>query len=165
MSKIKAFSLTEILIVLLIISVTFIVIPHIKLNKSRSSSLLNLNERINSYQFDDSLSIKCIDNCEKCLIYADNKKIDEIKLFNGDVKVYDVNLEKKEFEDIEIGFENKRVCFELDLDKLKRFERFIIEYRDKFYLFDPINETKVFDSFSEIEDYHTSLQNEIKDSF
>jgi len=165
MSKIKAFTLTEILIVLLIISVTFIVIPHINIKENQTNSLLNLKEKLNSYKFNKTLSIKCINNCKNCLIFANDKKIDEIKLFNDEITVYNLNLEEKNFDDIEIGFENKRVCFELNLNSLKRFNRFIVEYKEKYYLFDPINQTKVFDSFNEIEDYYKNFQDEIKDSF
>ena len=165
MSKIKAFSLTELLIVLLIISVTFIIIPHINIKLNQNNSLLNLKEKLNSYKFDKTLSIKCINKCKKCLVFADDKKIDEINLFNDEVIVYNINLEEKRFDDIEIGFENKRVCFELNLDNLKRFNKFIVEYKEKYYLFDPIDEVKIFDSFDEIEDYYKNLQDEIKDSF
>jgi len=161
MRKITAFTLTEILIVLVIISAIAIIIPKIDIKLKE----IDLKDKILSINFKKTLDIKCIDNCNECLVYIDNNLTKKIKLFNSNIKVYDKNLNEKVFDSIEIDFEIKDVCFGISLNSSKRFDDFIIYQNGKYYLYSYLEDKKVFDSLEDIKDYNQNLIQEIKDAF
>lgn len=163
MSKIKkGFTLFELLIVIFIISIVYaLFIQNINhREKKESLSLERLKEFLMMNYYDkNKVSILCFDDCKKCKIFINDKDTkDELVLFSEEVNVYELNrniLEKKRFFDYHItNYDKEQVCFRFDLFPNRSSSEFILEYKDKYYLYNSyMHQTKVFDFLDDARDY------------
>jgi len=143
----KAFSLFELILVVVIIGIsyTFININFSKLSKKDEATvnLKNIKEYLSTIEYNDTLSLKCIDEAKRCLIFVDGELLEEnsFDIFKSipTVYSYDEAMNVKDFEYIDMdGYRNFKVDFELNLDKELRHEDLIVEVDEKVYYFNPL---------------------------
>ena len=120
-------------------------------------------------KFSNNLKLICIKDGEKCLLYLDNNKEEEIKgLFNNKPIVYKYNkkLDEVYYEDIELKhLDRYEVCFKYEINKYRKSKDMIVEVNDKIYVFNSIyKKAIILEDTSEIYDYFDNLNNEVKDA-
>ena len=130
---------------ILISIVYYFAISTFKVNKTVNNvSLYNLNETLLKYSFNDSISLKCIEDGKLCHIVIDGDVIEDTieNLFEEKptVYTYNKNLNVIEYEDLEIKqFENYEVCFEYNINKYQKSNDMIVEVGEKVYIFNSIH--------------------------
>lgn len=144
----RAFTLIELLIVVLIIGIVYTLavsnIQSLKDDKVKPS-LLNLKNYLISLSYNDSVKLMCLDKCNDCSIYIDgklNKKhstgfddfLDSsVETYRYDFNLGMINLKKKIYynlKDIE-----KEICFSYKVDKKWVGDQVIVEYKGNIYDF------------------------------
>lgn len=151
--KIKnAFSLVELLIVVIIIGVvyTLSVGGLQKLNnKDKKIVLENLKEYLQTFEYDENIKLVCLDDCSFCEVFADGKKVKEIDGFlDQSVKVY-----RYDFSLGMIEKEEDDVCFSYTIDKKGVESQVFVEFKEAVYDFSTyLSPVSVYDSLQEAED-------------
>ena len=140
-----AFSLLELLIVIVIIGVVYtLAITNLK-NVGENSELLpsfkNLKEYLASYKENNLQTVQmiCLDTCSECNILLDGKKIKTIKSF------FDTTVQSYRYDFLtgvtelknDVYFDEKNVqkdvCFSFSLYPNKVAQQIIIQYKNKIY--------------------------------
>jgi len=169
----KSFTLVEIILVVLIISlVYYFTISSFKFSSSIKSSSIDIyNIKTYLSKFNKEVTLTCIDDGKKCLVMdSDENIIEEISnLFKNKPIVYEYNknLNIIYFEDIELKhLDRYEVCFKYTINKYKKSEDMIVEVNNKFYIFNSIhNQPILVENTSDIYDYFYKLEQEVKDAF
>jgi hypothetical protein len=164
----SSFTLFELLIVILIISIIYaIFVQKLSDKKSvlKSKGIESIKEILQSYDFNKSAKIVCIKKCKECIVYVDGKKIEEIDSpFTSKPKVYDYDIYGllSEIEFVPIFDKNgnpQEVCFEYKLYANKSNSSYIVQYKDAYYLFFAyLNPVKKVDSIEEAQDIYDPSQ-------
>jgi len=137
-----SFTLVELLIVLLLISLLYgIFIQRLGFQSKKKISLTPL-ELPSLVENNDSLEIICTNECQKCALYEKNKKIKDIDLFQNEVKVFDIDpsgnsVTKKFLPLFDTTHNPIPVCFRYKSYPNRTADSFILSYQDKFYIFFP----------------------------
>ncbi len=160
----RAFSLIELLIVILIIGVVYTLsvgnFKKIK-DESKKLTLQGLKEYLHELPHDENIEILCMEDCSACDIFADGEKINDKEIENfldKSVKLYryDFSLGM-----VEIEMESE-VCFSYSMDKSGVGEQVIVEFKDKIYDFTAyLTSTPVYNSIEEAVDTKESLIQEV----
>ena len=138
------------MIVIVIIGVVYTLVIS-KINSSTKEkitpSFLNLKEYLYSFLGSDDKEAKliCLDSCQKCSIYVDNKKVKSIKSF------FDSSVESYSY-DFLLGTQkiSYDVCFSFGIDKDRVSDQTLVVYKDKTYDYTSyFQQTKVYDSLNE----------------
>ncbi len=169
----KAFSLIELLIVILIVGVvyTLSVGSFKKANdETKKLSLENLKEYLQEMPHDDSVEYLCLDDCTSCNIIIDGEKVNEepIKGFlDKDVKIYKydfysgINEQSKKVYFNSEGVEED-LCFSYSVDKKGIGNQVIVDFKDKIYDFSVyLSAPTVYNSLEELIDAKESLAQEV----
>ena len=172
--KRNAFSLIELLIVVLIVGIVYTLaitnFENVKEGKIKPT-LLNLKSNLQKLGKTNKAELICLDECKSCLVYVDgavdtsSSKLYE-EFLDEDVKVYKydsnfglVDLKNKVFFNSE--GQDEEICFSLSVDKNGVSEQVIVEYKEKFYDFSPyFTNTQVYSSASELIDIKEYLAQE-----
>ena len=171
----RAFSLIELLIVILIIGVvyTLAISNFQKLEEGATNvSLLTLKKFLHEIPHEKSVKLLCIDECSDCMLFIDGKKSTEHDTLFDDflddsVKVYsyDFSLGYVEYQN-EVYFNSEDieedVCFSYSVDKKGIGEQMLVEY-DKFvYDFSPyIDGVTKYDSIEDAKEYRENIHKDI----
>ena len=157
---------------ILISVVYYFAITTFKVNKNINNvSLYNIKETLLKYSFNESISLKCIEDGKICRIVVDGDVIEDTieNLFEEKPTVYsyDKNLDVIEYEDLEIKqFENYEVCFTYTINKYQKSNDMIVEVKDKVYIFNSIhNKPTNIEYLSDIGIYFDDKLQEVKDAF
>jgi prepilin-type N-terminal cleavage/methylation domain-containing protein len=170
----KAFTLFEIMIVLIIISVVYGVVFS-TISKSKNQTIKVKPTMIKHYmlnqEFENSIEVICLKKGLKanlspsCILYADNKAIKKSfkSPFGIDSEVYiykENRLEQIDFNDIEIDDKMQEVSFKLKITKSQNNQELIIKYEDDkiLYIHPYFSTTKVFENLSDVEEYLSNNQ-------
>ncbi len=156
----KAFTLFELLIVILIIGLVYaLMIQNFSFSsKSKDGlSLANLPEKMKKdfAKTSQKVTLRCFDECSKCKFYLGKKTKETKALFEKHSSLDLYTLVDESLKRLELGefYENeqfKELCFEYSLYPNKSSDKLVLEYKDKFYLYDNLFEkTMVFSSLSE----------------
>lgn len=171
----KAFSLIELLIVIVIIGVvyTLAVGSFAKMgDASTQVTLKNLKEYLQSFEYEKSVKFLCFDDCSSCDIVVDGKINEEMKgsfdgFLDSSVKVfrYDFYQGMQEYTN-EVYFNNENieeaVCFSYTIDKKGIGEQVFVEFNKKVYDFSSyFGATPIYDSLSEVVDAKEMLNSEV----
>lgn len=175
MQKRCAFSLIELLIVILIIGVvyTLAISNFQKLEDGTTNiNLQTLKKFLHSIPHEKNVKLLCLDECSSCDIFVDGKKSKEYKgifddFLDKNVKVYkyDFSLGYVEHqhqvyfnsEDVE-----EDVCFSYSIDKKGIGEQVLVEYDESVYDFSPyIDEVQRYDSLHDATENRQNFQQEI----
>ena len=143
----KAFSLIELLIVIVIIGVVY-TLAVTKLQTVQEGemtpSLSNLKEYLVSFLKEgEEAQILCFDDCSECSIYVDTQKIKDIESF------IDSSVERYRYDALfgpvaiksDIFFNNEGrqedVCFSLSVDRHLVADQVMVVYKEKVYDYTP----------------------------
>ena len=168
----KAFSLIELLIVILIIGIVYTLAVS-KLDQvgegSETVRIGTLKEYLLSLNYTDKAKILCLDDCTSCDIYTDGKKIKTVEdILDESVVSYDYNhidgyseIEKEIYfnaEDVE-----EDVCFSYEVDTNGVGTQVLVEYKDSFYDFSTyFTKVKKYSSMANASDAKESTAQEVK---
>jgi len=169
----RAFSLIELLIVIVIVGVIYtLAITRLSSvgEEKKSPSFLNLKEYLSSYlkEGDNEVRLLCLDDCSECFVFVDGEKREEIESF------LDPSVERYRYDFLEgvvnlgdeVYFNDDRVqedvCFSFSMQRNKVSEQMIVVYKDKAYdyttFFTP---TKEYNSIEDIIDAKEALRQEV----
>jgi prepilin-type N-terminal cleavage/methylation domain-containing protein len=167
----KAFSLIELLIVIVIIGVVYtLAITNLQTitEEKLTPSFLNLKEYLLSFE-DESQKIEliCFDDCKECSVYRDGEKVKVIdSFFDDSVESYRYDylqgprqIQKRVFFNEEGRQED--VCFSFSIDKNSVSDQVLVVYKDKVYDYTPyFQEVLVYDYLEEAVDEKERLREE-----
>jgi prepilin-type N-terminal cleavage/methylation domain-containing protein len=171
----KGFTLVEIIIVIILISILYLFainkFDNISTIKSTKVSLNNLKETLLSYNFDSKIEIKCINDDLSCMMFIDDQ-IQDIKiesLFESmpSVYTYNKNPDRIEFLDLDLEqLQRYTIIFEYSCTSDQRCSEIIVETNEKTYIFNNMNRYPVsVEYFNDINDYFEKKITEVKDAF
>lgn len=169
----KAFTLFEILIVIIIFSIVLgfaLTSFNFSTTNQNNTTLNNLKQTLIQKEFSSNISIKCSNSVEYCFLYIDDTlQEDTIKLLNStqlETYEYDNTNTQITFKDIEPKeLESYNVNFEITIDKDLKHKDMIIFDQNKYYIFNNIKmKPVILESLSDIDDYFYDLKKEVKDN-
>lgn len=142
----KAFSLFEMVLVVVIIGIiySFVNINFSKLSKKDEAQLniQNIKTYLRTIEYKETLSLKCIEEAKRCLVFADGELLEELKgIFDSVPAVYSYGgqMSRIDFNRIDMdGYRNFKVDFELVLDKEFRHQDMVVKLEDKVYYLNPM---------------------------
>ena len=140
----KAFSLIELLIVIVIIGVVYtLAIGNFQKvgNETQKVTLKSLKEYLQKFPHAEKVKLLCLDDCSKCTVIADGEvqtKLDDF--LDASVKVYDYNFflgVSKHPQEIYFNKDavEEKVCFSYSVDKKGVGEQVFIEFGGAVYDF------------------------------
>ena len=160
----KAFTLIELLIVILIIGVVYtLAIGNFQkvAQPQTRVTLATLKEYLKGFEYQKKVRFLCLDDCSSCDVFVDGKKQTELEgvfdnFIDDSIKTYRysvldgiVNMEYNPFFDAD-GIEQD-VCFSFSVDKQGVSDQVVVEFNNKVYDYTPYFEkTKIYYS---IEDF------------
>ena len=169
----EAFSLIELIIVVLIIGIVYTLavgkIESLKTDKVKPT-LLNLKNHLKSLQYENTSKLMCLDKCRECSIYIDgelDKKLssefDEFLDSSVEIYRYDFNLGMISIKN-KIYFNSKDneedICFSYEVDKKGIGDQVIVEY--KAYVYDFTRHIGDTVRYSSLDDVATFKEEEIQ---
>ncbi len=167
----RAFSLIELMIVIMIIGVVYtLAITKFQTIKEGGTevSLVNLKRYLLSVPkqvgIDDFENVRflCLDDCKSCDVFVDNQKVSQDGSFDGfidsSIRTYRYDFtqgmleaEPKVFFNIENIEES--VCFSYEISRNGVGDQVLIEYKDKVYDYSSyLDESTVYSSLSDVSD-------------
>ena len=161
----KAFTLIELLIVVIIMGVVYTLAVNsfqdLKDGKIKIN-LKNLKQYMQNIKHKDSVELICLDGCSTCRVYVDGELHEDVSSFNeflnDSVEVYRYDFLLGFVEQSKKIYFNKRnvekdVCFSLHVDKKAVSDQIVVVFKDKVYdftsYFDDVN---VYSSLDELSD-------------
>ena len=173
----KAFTLIELILVILLVSLSYLFIFSSKpfsLKKEKERITLDkLKEHlIRTYEFEEKLEFICVDYTFNCYIKSDDKIIEDkiIKnMFVNKPEVYKYNKEE-----IRIDYEPERiddvdydVVFKLKINSDYKNDELILDtLLNKVYVFNSVYEKAlIYKSMSEVRESFENKELEVKDAF
>lgn len=169
-SSSRGFSLFELLLVVVLISVLYGVFVHkLSTPKERQEERLtleNLQSFLSTLEFKRKAEVICLEPCSTCDLYLDGKKASEegFKLFQATPKVYfpDRFGEVRPIDFLPMRTDERTlsdVCFRYILHANRSGSHFALEDGKKFYLFDPyMYPVQVVQSFSDVTAFFDNTQ-------
>lgn len=168
----KGFTLFELMIVMLIIALVYAMFVQNFSTKQieQKPKIENLREFLLNLQADSKskITIICTDSCKICKLYINDKvKNENFDLFADEARVFAYGLEGSTLEKIEFDdfytskYDSEEVCFRYNLYPNSSSDKMILEYNDRFFLYDNyFYETKEFSSLEEAKEswYNTKLK-------
>jgi len=158
----KAFSLIELMIVIVIIGVVYtlavVQLQNVK-DETFKPSFLNLKEYLSSFITEDAKSARllCLDDCSKCGIYVNGEQVEKLdSFFDESIEVYRYDFllgAQKLQESVYFNEENvqESVCFSFTMYKNKISQQLLVSYNEKAYDYTTYFEkTKVYDSLENL---------------
>ncbi len=176
----KAFTLFELIIVVILISIIYYFALsnlNLKQNKLDMVTLMNLKQTLNGFEFNDEIALKCIDSMQdleylECLVIIDGEiqkeKIEQ--LFKGCPQSYEYSREQKllEFSDIKLDeFSNSLdICFEFIVNKNGDSSQMVVDMNDEVFIFDNISQKPhKIKYINDLEIYFDNKDSKVKDAF
>lgn len=172
----KAFSLIELLIVIVIIGVVYSLSIN-KFNKlsevdATKITLSNLKEYMQNIPHKNSVRFLCLDDCSACSIYVDDKIDKKLEgslngFLDSSVNVFKYDFDNGMQEKKEDAFFNKdnvekNVCFSYFIDKYGVGDQIYVEFKNKVYDFtNYFNKTTVYDSLEDATQVKENLNQDI----
>ena len=170
-----AFSLIELLIVVLIVGVVYTLaisnFENVKEGKTKPT-LLNLKQKLDAIDARHLAKLICLDECKSCTVWIDAKEnedaskefedfLDEqVKMYRYDTNFGLMSLQEKVFFNDE--GQDEQICLSLSVDKNGVSEQVIVEYKDRFYDFTPyFKPPQVYSSSSELTQIKEHLAQEV----
>jgi len=168
----KAFTLLELIIVVLIIGVVYtlvIVNFNDKKTNQRSINLSNLQAHMRGLKYEESVKFVCMDDCSQCEMIVDGNKTEQYDgILDKSVKMYRFDQNNALVATSSDTYFNKNgvredVCFSYSIDKAGIGDQILVAYKNKVYDFgDFINGTKVYDSLANASDTKNQLIQEVQ---
>lgn len=175
--KAKAFTLIELLIVLLIIFATYYLVfsqNSFKQNqREKRVDLDNLQSYlIKNFSFEKDILFFCVENSFDCFVKIDDELFEDFKIegfFKQIPTVYAYNKNKVllEFDKQRLNNEDVEVVFQLRINKDFKINEFILEDLNKgVYVFNSIYKKPIFfQEFSQVFENFITSEVEVRDAF
>ena len=173
----KGFTLIELVIVILIISIVYLLIFsnnsfNIK-NQEEKITLYNLKDfLLKNFEFEKELSFLCIEKDFSCYVKTDGKIVEDFKINHFFIKtpdIYEYNIEERRvnFKDLRIENFDYKVVFELKINSDYKTNEFILDtLENKVYVFNSIfTRPKLYETLNESFEAFNLSQIEVKDAF
>lgn len=173
----KGFTLIELVIVILIISIVYLLIFsnnsfNIK-NQEEKITLYNLKDfLLKNFDFEKELSFLCIEKDFSCYVKTDGKIVEDFKINHFFIKIpdiYEYNIEERRvnFKDLRIENFDYKVVFELKINSDYKTNEFILDtLENKVYVFNSIfTRPKLYETLNESFEAFNLSQIEVKDAF
>lgn len=168
----KGFTLFELMIVMVIIALVYGMFVQNFSTKQveQKPKVEKLREFLLNLQADSraKISVICTQSCKICKLYINDKeKNANFDLFENEARVSAYKLVDNSLEDIEFDdlytdrYTKEEVCFRYNLYPNSSSDKMILEYNDRFFLYDNyFYETKEFTSIEEAKQswYETKLK-------
>lgn len=172
----KAFTLMELIIVILIIGLVYsLIISSNNFNSKEYKEKLNLfnikSHLLRNYEFKKRINFFCIKKDLSCYIKIDDDILDDVIIKDFFKKIpyvyeYRNDYTRIEFSPIKLVNNEEEVVFELVINDDFKSRDFVVEKDEKFYLFNSIYETPIeYNSFNDIFSEIDSNIQEIKNAF
>ena len=168
----KAFSLIELLIVIMIIGIvyTFVVGNFNRVVQQRTKlNLENLKEYLTALKYEKSAKLLCLDDCSSCEIRIDGKVFNTLDDFlNENVRTYRYDFlygytEKEQEVYFNTDDIEEDVCFSYEVDNMGVGSQVLVEFGEKFYDYSSyFTKTKVYNSIGEAQDAREDLMREAR---
>ncbi|MRJ03244.1 MAG: hypothetical protein C6I05_07330 [Epsilonproteobacteria bacterium] len=142
----SSFTLFELLVVILIISIIYAIFVERLSTKEetiKSQGLQGLPSLLTGYPKDRKVELVCTDNCRRCFIYLDGNRSEEIDSpFTQEVAVYDYDihglLSQLHFTPIFDGSgAPQEVCLRYSLYPNRSRSSYILQHGERFYIYFP----------------------------
>ena len=171
--KKKAFTLIELLLVVVIIGVIYgLVINSMQRINDKEANLgfENLPSFLESFYQQNHVSFTCIDNCKKCAVYVDGEKVKDVEPFMKEERVlrfwhFDANYGTQELRFTPIFNEDERefdVCFNYEIFNDGSHSEMIVETQKQSYDYrGPFHKVDHFSSLQELEESHQDELQEV----
>ena len=172
-----AFTLIELIIVIILISVSYYLVfsnSNFKINNNKKNiSFINIKKYLlDNFEFENEISLICTNENLVCYIKTDGIINEEVKienLFENKPDVYKYQKEEQilDYESIDIDNISQDVIFELKINSDYKTNEIVVDtLNDKVYLFNSIfNEVKVYPSLQEVFETFNTNQLEVQDAF
>ena len=171
----KGFTLFELIIVIILVSIIYYFTLSnfsIKQSKLDSISLMNLKQVLSEFEFEEKISLHCIDDENiDCFVLIDGQ-IQEEKisgLFEKCPDVYEYSKDQKriEFSDLELEkLESYPICFEYELKSDGHSSQMIVDTTEDVFIYDNISKSpKKIKYINDIGLYFDEKNGEVKDAF
>ena len=173
----KAFTLIELIIVIILISISyFLVISNSSFkitNENKTISFINIKKYLlDNFEFQNELALVCINEKLACYVRIDGNIDEDLKienLFDTKPEVYKYQKEEQviDYDSIDINNISQDVIFELKINSDYKSNEVIVDtLNEKIYLFNAIfNEIKVYNSIQEVFETFNTNQLEVQDAF
>ena len=173
----KAFSLIELLIVIVIIGVVYTMaignFEQIK-DKKIKITLKNLKEYLQDIPHEKEVKFLCLDGCTNCNIFVDNKKIKELEnvfdnFLDSSVEIYRYEFSLGAIEKNQHRYFNEQdtqesICFEYSVNKKGVGEDMLVKYKDFVYDFSSyFTSVKIYNSIQDAIDAKENLRKKVLD--
>jgi len=167
----KAFSLIELLIVIVIIGVVYTLAIR-TLDRTADTkirvTLENLKEYLASLEYDENAKVLCLDDCDSCRVLLDNKEANILNGFvDSSVKKYRYDF----YQGMQIIMDDvyfnrdgieEDVCFSYEINKNGVGEQIFIEFHNKVYDYSSyFGKTPVYNTLAEAMDAKDRINNEV----
>ena len=171
----KAFSLIELLIVVMIVGIVYTLaisgFENLKQGKTKPS-LLNLKTYLSKVQYKNEVKLLCLDECESCIVLVDGESNQELSegfdsFLDDSVRTYFFNVNtglQTKADSVFFNHEgiSENICFSFSVDKKGVSDQVIVEYKDNVYDFTShLNPTKKYTSTQELIDEKQNIINEV----
>jgi hypothetical protein len=173
----KSFTLIELIIVIILISISYYLVfssSNFKLNNDyKKISFPKIKEYLmKNFEFENKISLVCIDENLVCYIKIDDKINPELKIENlfktkPDVYEYTKEQELVSFNSIDINNITQDVFFKFEINSDYKSKDVIVDtLEEKIYLFNSLfKEAKVFNSLDELFETFNLNKVEVQDAF
>ena len=173
----KAFTLIELIIVIVLISTTyFLVFSNNSFSLKKSEKILdlfNLKEYLlNNFEFEKELSFLCIEDDFSCYIKKDGILDKDFKVTNffktkPDIYEYNSDERKVEFEELRVDNANHDVIFELKINSDYKTNEFMADtLNSEIFVFNSIfTKPKIYKSLNESFEVFNINKTKVKDAF
>lgn len=175
--RVKSFTLIELIIVILIISATYLLIFsnssfNIK-SQEEKITLYNLKDfLLKNFEYKKNISFLCVEEKFTCYVKVDDKIEKDFKInnfFKKRPEIYEYNKQEKklEFKELRVDNFNYEVIFELKINSDYKTNEFILDtLENEVYVFNSIFTTpKIYKSLNESFEIFNIDQVEVKDAF
>jgi prepilin-type N-terminal cleavage/methylation domain-containing protein len=172
----KAFTLLELLIVVLIIGVVYSMaiskFQQVGKSDATNVTLANLKEYMQQFSHKKSVRFLCLDDCSSCDIFVDDIKQEELKgvfdkFIDNSIKIYRYDfllgaLEQESESFFNVENTEERVCFSYKINNKNIGEQLLVEYKDRVYDYTSYFEkTPIYDSLEDFREEKEKLAQEI----
>jgi len=170
----KGFSLIELMIVIVIMGVIYtLVITKLKsYNETQEALQLETfkpNLGVLAKEFHTKVKLFCFDDCSKCAIFANGKKLKEVSsLFEDTPELYKYNyLNGMEEKKMDVLFDaddvEQDVCFSFGVDEDGVSDQVIVKYKEKVYDYSNyFSDVDIYDTLEEVIDAKEKIIEKVK---
>ncbi len=177
LSKKKAFTFLELIIVVLLVSAVYsLFFSNFDLFSAKKAKSINVKNiktyLLENYSFNEKIELLCIDEGFECFVFLDNEITKDNKienLFKSKPEIYEYYSSLNIIEYSSLSFDNHEdheVCFKFSINRDRKSNEMVVSYNDKAYIFTSINEKAEEVSYlNDIADIFDNRIIEVKDAF